>query len=465
MNNDRVNELLTRVGPGTEMGDLMRRYWLPVLLSSELQQADGPPVRVRLLGEDLVAFRDSNGDVGLLDHRCPHRGASLFYGRNEEGGLRCVYHGWKFSVSGKCLDVPQDGTRGSLCSRVRATAYPCRERNGIIWAFLKPLQQHSDGDGSTLPPLPDLEWNLAPADETIHWRSLRECNWLQCLEGDLDQYHQSFLHTRLDDNLDHQQYVTVPGKTSPASSVSDMFRLVRSNKLPDILMQEMDYGLMYAARRAFDKDNDYYRIRHFMFPFYTLVGGDLGASEFVYNCKAWVPVDDTHTLVLEAQCRPGKPWNDTERAQMMEVRNPGGFEAASSKPGGAWRPGANAGNDYLRDYRLERTTLFSGILSNPTQDAAMQESMGPIVDRSREHLCALDANIVRVRRQLVHAADRLRSENRLPPGAEDGAVYQGRPLGIILPREGDWVEQSREQRRVPAAEPLRHKAKAQQESQ
>lgn len=458
MSNDRLNTLLTRIGPGTEMGELMRCYWQPVLLSSELPQSDGPPVRVRLLGEDLVAFRDSNGKVGLLDHRCPHRGASLFYGRNEEGGLRCVYHGWKFAVSGKCLDVPQDGAKGSLCSRVRATAYPCRERNGLIWTFMGTPQQQSGGEVSQLPALPDLEWNLAPENETIRWRSLRECNWLQCLEGDLDQYHQSFLHTRLDDKLDHQQYVTVPGKASPASSASDAFRLVRSNKLPDILMQEMEYGLMYAARRAFDKDNDYYRIRHFMFPFYTLVGGDLGASEFVYNCKAWVPVDDTHTLVLEAQYRPGKPWSDMEREQMMDVRNPAGFEPATSDPGGAWVPRANARNDYLRDYRLERSSLFSGVLSNPVQDAAMQESMGPIVDRSREHLCALDANIVRVRRQLAYSAERLRSENTLPPGAQDASVYQSRPIGIILPREGDWLEQSRQQLRVPAADMLRLKA-------
>lgn len=441
-----MNELLTRVGSGTAMGELMRRYWLPVLLSSELPKPDGPPVRVRLLGEDLAAFRDSNGDVGLLDHHCPHRRASLFYARNEEGGLRCVYHGWKFAVSGRCLEIPSDGGSDGLCRKVRAIAYPCRERNGVIWTWMGSPQQSSDSKEATPPALPDLEWNLWPEDRTVLWRSLRKCNWLQCLEGDVDQYHQSFLHTRLDDSMDDQQYVTVPGKGNPTQSGSQVLRLVRSNKTPAILMEDMDYGLMYAARRELDEENDYYRIRHFMFPFYTMVGGDLSAPEFVYNCKAWVPIDDTHTLVLEAQFRPGKPWNEEERTQLMEVRNPAGFAPATNEPGGTWRHRANAGNDYLRDLELEQSTLYSGILSNPAQDAAMQESMGPIVDRSREHLCALDANIIRVRRQLARGAQLLKEDETPPPGVEDGSVYRSRPLGIILRKGHDWVEQSKEQR-------------------
>ena len=441
-----MNELLVRLGPGTAMGGLMRRYWLPVLLSSELPQRDGPPVRVRLLGEDLVAFRDSNGDVGLLDQHCPHRRASLFYGRNEEGGLRCVYHGWKFAVSGRCLEIPSNGGSDSLCRRIWAIAYPCRERNGVIWTWMGARQQRADDKGVPLPPLPDLEWNLWPEDRTVLWRSLRQCNWLQCLEGDVDQYHQSFLHTRLDDRLDDQQYVTVPGKDSPAQSGSQVLRLARRVKIPTILMEDMDYGLMYAARRELDVEHDYYRIRHFMFPFYTLVGGDLTAPEFVYNCKAWVPIDDTHTLILESQFRPGKPWSEEERSQLLEARNPAGFAPATNEPGGAWKPRANAGNDYLRDLELERSTLYSGIMSNPAQDAAMQESMGPIVDRSREHLCALDANIIRVRRQLARGAQRLVEEGIPPPGSEDGSLYRSRPLGIILPKGQDWVEQTKEKR-------------------
>jgi hypothetical protein len=311
-----------------------------------------------------------------------------------------------------------------------------------------PRRQDSEGEEAQLPPLPDLEWNLWPEDRTVLWRSLRECNWLQCLEGDIDQYHQSFLHTRLDDTVDDQQYVTVPGKSTPAQSGSQVLRRVRSIKMPTVLMEDMDYGLMYTARREFDEENYYYRIRHFMFPFYTLVGGDIDTPEFVYNCKAWVPIDDRRTLILEAQFRPGKPWSEEERTQLMEVRNPGGYAPTADEPGGNWRLRANASNDYLRDFELERSTLYSGILSNPTQDAAMQESMGSIVNRTKEHLCALDAYFIRVRRQLARGAQRLKEDKTPPPAAEDGSLYRSRPLGIILPKGQDWVEKTKEQRSI-----------------
>jgi phthalate 4,5-dioxygenase len=441
-----MNELLTRVGPGTAMGELMRCYWLPALLSSELPNPGGPALRVRLLGEDLVAFRSTEGEVGLLGAHCPHRRASLFFGRNESGGLRCVYHGWKFGVSGQCLEIPHGGCSDGFRRRARAKAYPCRERNGVVWTFMGTPGDGIDAPGSELPPLPELEWNLTSEDHSVLWRSRRDCNWLQCLEGDLDQYHQSFLHTRLDQSVDDQQYVTVPGNAGPAQTASDALRLVRSIKTPTILMEETEYGLLYASRREYDAGHDYYRIRHFMFPFWTLVGGDLGASEFVYNCKAWVPMDDTHTLILEAQFRPERPWGAEERHQLMEVRNPKGFAPATTEAGGSWNPRANAENDYLRDLDLERSTLFSGILSNPAQDAAMQESMGPIVDRTCERLCGLDANIVRVRRQLARAAERFRDRRTSPPGTADASIYRNRPIGIVLAKGGNWVEQTRAHR-------------------
>lgn len=180
-----TNELLTRVGPGTPMGELMRRHWIPAILSSELAEPDGPPRRVRLLGEDLVAFRDSRGRVGLLEAHCPHRRASLFFGRNEEGGLRCAYHGWKFAVGGECLEAPAEAGNEAFRCRVRARAYACVERNGVVWTFLG----ETLGTKRPPPPLPDLEWNLAPKEHSVLWRQLRRCNWLQCLEGDVDQFH------------------------------------------------------------------------------------------------------------------------------------------------------------------------------------------------------------------------------------------------------------------------------------
>src|SRR5919199_2435417 len=186
------NALLTRVGPGTPMGKLLRCFWLPFALDSELPQPDGDPIRVRLLGEDLVAFRDSNGQVGLLAANCPHRGASLFFGRNEECGLRCVYHGWKFDTSGACVDMPNEPAESNFREKIKAPAYPCRERNGIVWTYLGPRGEP--------PPLPELGWALVPALQRQSLRYARACNWLQALEGDIDSSHVNYLHRRLNNN-------------------------------------------------------------------------------------------------------------------------------------------------------------------------------------------------------------------------------------------------------------------------
>ncbi|HEY0583624.1 MAG TPA: Rieske 2Fe-2S domain-containing protein, partial [Chloroflexota bacterium] len=186
MLNKEDNELVCRVGAGTPMGDLMREYWIPALQTEDLATPDGDPLRVRLLGEDLVAFRDSSGQVGLVATNCPHRGASLFFGRNEEGGLRCVYHGWKFAVDGSCIDMPNEPAESDFKSKVKAVAYPCREKNGIIWTYMGPRQ--------TPPPLPELGWSLVPATQRQSLRYARACNWLQALEGDIDSSHVNYLH-------------------------------------------------------------------------------------------------------------------------------------------------------------------------------------------------------------------------------------------------------------------------------
>src|SRR5438270_10030078 len=190
------NELITRVAPGTPMGNTLRRYWMPALLSSELPQPDSDPVRLRLLGEDLIAFRDTNGAVGLIQNNCPHRGASLFFGRNEESGLRCVYHGWKFDVNGTCVDMPNEPAESDFKTRVQAVAYPTRERNGIIWAYLGPR--------STPPPLPDFEANMLGDKPVVMSIIHRPCNWMQGWEGEMDTVHQAFLHsgaTRVEDTI------------------------------------------------------------------------------------------------------------------------------------------------------------------------------------------------------------------------------------------------------------------------
>jgi len=184
--NNEDNEILTRVGPGTLMGNLLRRYWIPALLSLEVPSPDSPPVRVRILCEDLVAFRDTNGDVGLFAQACPHRGASMFFGRNEEEGLRCVYHGWKFDVAGNCVDMPSEPAESNFKSKVHALAYPCLERSGIVWAYMGPRE--------VPPPLPELEANMLEDGQYTVGKTLRFCNWFQALEGDIDTGHAGFLH-------------------------------------------------------------------------------------------------------------------------------------------------------------------------------------------------------------------------------------------------------------------------------
>src|SRR5579884_3264265 len=188
------NERLTRVGPGTPMGELMRRYWIPVEFSHQLPKPDGPPLRVRLLCEDLVLFRDTQGRIGLLDERCPHRTASLFFGRNEECGLRCVYHGWKFDIEGNCTDLPSEPWDKDFKRKIKITAYPCIERGGLVWAYMGPPEHK--------PPFPEIEWTLVPASHRYVTRHVQECNWLQALEGGFDVSHLSFLHQGTADGPD-----------------------------------------------------------------------------------------------------------------------------------------------------------------------------------------------------------------------------------------------------------------------
>lgn len=429
------NELLTRIGPGTAMGDLLRQYWVPALISTELPVPDGPPLRVRLFGEDLIAFRTTSGQVGLVEQACPHRQASLFLGRNEEDGIRCAYHGWKFDVQGRCIDMPNESPGCSFQEKVSLRAYPCQERHGVVWAYLGPRAQP--------PPLPDFEWNQSSANVPFLWRNYRTCNWVQCLEGDIDSSHINYLHRTLDE-ADHS---TVPGRQLPGYT-REQLPLLHQNGSPRLEVVETEIGVMYGSQRRLDAHRDYWRVHPFLFPFHTMVGGGIRENEVSFNGKAWVPMDDEQTLVFEWQYRPGKPWTEEERAELMRVRNPWGFEPAHSGPAGSWKPRAHAGNDYFLDRGLERTSLFCGILSNPLQDTAVQESMGPIVDRTREHLGPADAMIIHVRRRLIQAAKALRDKGVVPPGVDQPALYRVRPVGAILPPNSDWLQATEARRRA-----------------
>src|SRR5689334_6953926 len=234
---------LTRVGPGTVMGELMRCYWVPALMSSELV-ADGPPIRLMLLGEKLIAFRDSQGRVGVMDHRCPHRCASLFLGRNEQGGLRCIYHGWKFDVAGNCLDMPNVTEDQDFKHKVKAKAYHAVERAGLVWVYM--------GDKAEPPPLPAFEVLDLPPDEiTVHMMQ-RDCNWLQALEGEIDTAHFGFLHG---------------GHVDPKDVLeSDPFYYTITNRAPQYHIADAPWGTQYAGYRAAGPGHTYWRFANFLFP-------------------------------------------------------------------------------------------------------------------------------------------------------------------------------------------------------
>ena len=280
MLNVHDNELICRTGPGTPMGNLMRQYWVPAMLSAELPRPDCDPVRVLLLGEKLIAFRDSAGSVGLLQNNCPHRGASLFFGRNEEAGLRCVYHGWKFDASGAFIDMPNEPAESDFRTKVRAASYPCQERGGIVWSYLGPR--------SAPPPMPDLEPNMLPDDQLVVTAISRDCNWLQGLEGDIDTSHLGFLHLGAID----------PENTRPGT----FQHYTVKDRAPRYSVVDTDYGAMYGAYRPADAGRLYWRIAQFLFPFYAMIPtGVLGLQVLA---RAWVPMDDEHMLFFSMGSRP-----------------------------------------------------------------------------------------------------------------------------------------------------------------
>jgi phthalate 4,5-dioxygenase oxygenase subunit len=418
------NELLCRIGPGTPMGNLMRQYWVPAALSSELPEADGPLLRVRLLGEDLIGFRTTSGAVGLIQNSCPHRGASLFYGRNEDEGLRCVYHGWKYDVTGQCVDMPSEPIESTYKSKVRATAYPCVERGGLIWAYLGPR--------GTPPPLPDLEPNLL-AGSTLQIYQ-RECNWMQALEGDIDTCHTVFLH------LGH----VAADDTAPGTWA----RYALSDRAPRYEVADTDFGVMYGAYRPAEADSHYWRMANFLFPFYAMV--PTGVMGLEVRVRAWIPMDDEHTLALTIS-HGAQPQSRTAGRQAL---SPPETLPNTTDWYGRFRCAANAGNDYQINRRAQQKNVsYTGIDAIFLQDQAVTESMGAIYDRTQERLGSSDQMVIRTRKRLIDAARALRDHGTVPPGVDDPAVYQVRSGGAILPRGANWLEATHELRRAGVTHP------------
>jgi phthalate 4,5-dioxygenase oxygenase subunit len=414
MTSSEANDLLTRVGPGTRMGNLMRQFWVPACLASELTP-DGAPMRLLLLGEQLIAFRDTDGRVGIMEHRCPHRCASLFFGRNEEGGLRCVYHGWKFDVEGNCVDMPNVPPAQDFKHRIKAKAYRTAERNGVIYAYM--------GQQAEAPPLPQLEALLLPADMMFLSCTQRQCNWLQALEGDIDTSHFGFLHL---------------GSVTPEAVDQDNLHFAAVvNRAPEYHCHDTEWGTTYCAYRSAGPGSTYYRFSNFHLPFWTQFPD--GTFENHIVAQAWVPMDDTHTMVFTFVYKKRTP---ALRTLKDGTPVPGlELDAAAQRPPmlphtadwyGRWRPQMNKSNDYLLDRDAQRTSSFSGLSSVPIQDQAIIESMGEIVDRSLEHLSASDIMVTRTRRRLAEAARQFAEQGILPRSAHDPSISRRSRSGSFI---------------------------------
>src|SRR5581483_6482770 len=435
MLSDEDNELLTRVGPGTPMGEVLRHYWHPVLLSSELAEPDGPPLRVRLLGEDLVAFRDTSGNVGMLDIHCAHRGAPLVYGRNEEGGLRCVYHGWKYDACGNCVDMPNEPPTSRFHEKIKQLAYPCRERGGVIWTYI--------GRASAPPDLPALEWLGLTDSQRYSSKRLQYCNWVQALEGEIDQSHVSFAHRRLD------------GTTGSGRANVDRYRTVDTH--PHFEALDTEYGVLIGAGRRAEEGSSYWRITQFVMPFWAMTG-PYGENPTRHN-RAWVPMDDDHTMMLSVTFHPLR---DLQEAEIEKMRRGGGagyvgegkFLPPNAEPGGAWRPKVGRENNYLWSQDLQKTQFCSGFPDFWAQDAPMQEGMGPIYQRRKEHLGTSDLGIIRVRQRLLGAAKALRDDGTPPPAALQPELYSVRGAAVLLSEGESWVDATTEHRAaIPGTNP------------
>jgi len=397
------NEILTRVGASTPMGELMRRYWIPALLSEEIPAPDCPPVRVRLLGEDLVAFRDSQGRVGLLGEHCAHRGSSLFFGRNEECGLRCVYHGWKYDVDGNVLDTPAEPAASDFKKKLRHVAYPCKEVARMIFTYMGPAEKQ--------PLIPGYEWFTLAEERVCPVKSYLECNYLQGIEGDFDSSHTSFLHN---------------------NNIKNAERLKRDGA-PTLDAEETSYGMRAISIRTVGTGEIYVRTSPYMMPSFSIVPGPPTAKfeeDDIRGFRFWVPIDDQTTWLYILNMRK-RPFTDEERKSLC------------SWIGADYRRIRNLGNNYLQNRELQKTTSYTGIEAfNPAeQDGCATESMGAIWDRSKEHLGYSDKTIIALRKMLLRAVSDV-AEGKEPPhiirDPQCNDFSKLRSIKGVLPVGTDW---------------------------
>jgi phthalate 4,5-dioxygenase len=397
------SDLLEQTGPGTPGGRLFRSYWIPALLAAELPENECPPVRVKLLSERLLAFRDTQGRYGLIDEYCAHRGVSLWFGRNEERGLRCPYHGWKYDYTGQCIEGPSEPEESGFCKKIKLKAYPLLERGGLLWTYMGPPERR--------PSLPEWEFALVPPAQSFISKRLQDCNWLQAMEGGIDSSHVSFLH-RGELGSD-PLFKGAKGNQYNLRDARPVFEVVESPG-----------GLLVGARRNAENGNCYWRITQWVMPSFTMIAP---RGDHPVHGHFWIPIDDENCWTWSFD------YHSTRSLTLAEVdamRDGNGIHVKYVP--GTYRPLANKDNDYLIDRAAQKAgKTISGVAGIAMQDASLQESMGPIVDRGKENLVSTDNGIIMARHRLLRTIKNLMEKDETPPGV-DIAHQRVRSASIVL---------------------------------
>jgi phenylpropionate dioxygenase-like ring-hydroxylating dioxygenase large terminal subunit len=409
------NDLLTQTGPGTPGGKLFRSYWLPALLAEELPENECPPVRVKLLSERLLAFRDTQGRYGLIDEFCAHRGVSLWFGRNEDNGLRCPYHGWKYDHTGQCIEVPSEPAESGFCQKIKLKSYPLVERGGVLWTYMGPPDQQ--------PPLPEWEFATVPTDQSFMSKRVQESNWLQAMEGGIDSSHVSFLHRG--DLSSDPLFKGAKGNQYNLKDARPVFEVVESSG-----------GLYIGARRNAENGHYYWRITQWVMPSFTMIAP---RGNHPMHGHFWVPIDDENCWTWSFDYHPIRNLTETE---VQAMRDGKGIHVKYVE--GTFRPLANKDNDYLIDRAAQKAgRTYSGVEGIAMQDASLQESMGPVVDRAKENLVSTDNGIIMARHRLLRSVKALMDKGVVPPGV-DPAHQRVRSVAVVLPPDQPFKDAAKD---------------------
>ena len=429
------NGKLTQTGPGTPMGDYIRRFWLPFRLSTDVPEADGEQVRVRLMGEDLIAFRNTDGEVGLVQRNCPHRWADLFFSRNEERGLRCTYHGWKFDIHGSCVDMPTETEESTYQDKIKITAYPVKEYGGLLWAYMGPKELE--------PELPDFEYLRMPETHRFASWNWQQTNYAQAIEGGIDSAHSNYLHSTLD-----AYHMTDAWRSQWERSQNLRDKYHARDQHPKFFADDTDYGVITGARRDTGEGQNYWRYNLFLLPFYTMAPSAPSQKFF----HAFVPIDDNNNMrgTFVWNLRDPIPSSAIEEwcngSGLHSATLPGYFRIGSTDDAvplfADHFPLRNKENDYLVSRTYQKSLTFTGISGTGEQDLSVQEGMGPITPRNKEHLGTTDIGIIKSRRRLLKEATALQ-DGEEPYSAANGSVYYVRSGDVLLSPEENWTKDAK----------------------